>query len=80
MSSLAIELDAVLQQLDHETASRLEQTVRDALVLAQRDASKPAAVDAMGYPLGYFEATEGSFAAEPLEAARELNMQSRESW
>ena len=23
--------------------------------------------DAMGYPAGYFEATEGSFAAEPLE-------------
>lgn len=26
-----------------------------------------AAVDAMGYPIGYFEETYGSFADEPLE-------------
>lgn len=80
MSSLAIELDAVLQQIDHEAAARLEQTVRDALALAKRGASKPAGVDELGYPLGYFEATEGSFAEEPLEAPRELEMQVREPW
>lgn len=80
MSSLAIELDTVLKQVDGETAALLEQAVRDALALAQRGSKSSAAVDQMGYPLGYFKATAGSFADEPLEVARELEMPCRETW
>lgn len=36
--------------------------------------------DARGYPVGYFEATEGSFASEPLECPPDLPLEERESW
>lgn len=36
--------------------------------------------DAMGYPAGYFEATEGSFSTEPLERPADLPLEQRESW
>jgi hypothetical protein len=36
--------------------------------------------DARGYPAGYFEATEGSFATEPLERPADLPLEQRESW
>jgi hypothetical protein len=36
--------------------------------------------DAKGYPAGYFEATEGSFANEPLECPPDLPLEKREPW
>lgn len=39
-----------------------------------------AETDAMGYPAGYFEATEGSFANEPLECPPDLPLEKREPW
>ncbi len=36
--------------------------------------------DSKGYPLGYFEATEGSFVNEPLECPPELLPEEREQW
>jgi hypothetical protein len=80
MSSLAYDLDRILSQLDSETAVLLERTVRDALALAERRAAHATATDALGYPVGYFEATAGSFANEPLEALTELPIETRESW
>jgi hypothetical protein len=80
MSSLACDLDRTLSQLDSETAVLLERTVRDALALAERRAAHTTATDTLGYPVGYFEATAGSFANEPLEAPAELPIETRESW
>lgn len=80
MSSLACDLDKVISRVDSDTAVLLERAVRDALALAERRAGHTGATDALGYPVGYFEATAGSFAQEPLEAPAELPMQSRESW
>jgi hypothetical protein len=80
MSSLAYDLDRILSQLDSETAVLLERTVRDALALAERRAAYATATDALGYPVGYFEVTAGSFANEPLEAPAELPIETRESW
>jgi hypothetical protein len=80
VSPLALDLDRVLGQLDSETAALLERAVRDALALAERRAAAIGSTDALGYPLGYFEATAGSFANEPLEASQELPMQTREAW
>ena len=39
-----------------------------------------AETDAKGYPAGYFEATEGSFANEPLECPPDLPLEKREPW
>ena len=36
--------------------------------------------DALGYPTGYFTATSGSFAGEPLDVPPELPQQRREAW
>lgn len=81
MSSLAIDVDQVLSRLDPDTAQLLERAVRDALALAEHRAANGAvSTDALGYPVGYFEATAGSFANEPLEAPTELPPQTRESW
>jgi hypothetical protein len=80
MNPIASELDSVLRSLDTETAMLLERTVRDALALAERRRASSQAVDAMGYPLGYFEATAGSFASESLEAPAELPLETRETW
>ncbi len=80
MRSLAFDLDRVLARLDIETAALLERAVRDALALAERRGSPAGALDALGYPTGYFEDTAGSFVNEPLEAPPELPMQARELW
>ena len=80
MTSLASDLDGVLGRLDPQTALLLERTVRDALALAERRALDSKPVDALGYPVGFFEATSGSFAHEPLEAPHDLPIQARESW
>jgi hypothetical protein len=77
---LAQDLDRALGQLDSETAVLLERTVRDALALAERRVADGKPVDVLGYPAGYFEATAGSFANEPLEAPSELPMETREAW
>ena len=39
-----------------------------------------AETDARGYPAGYFEATEGSFANERLECPADLPLEKREPW
>lgn len=80
MNALASDLDRMLDRLDGETAVLLEQTVRDALALAERRASFAEATDTLGYPAGYFEATAGSFADEPLEAPADLPLEAREPW
>ena len=68
MNTLARDLDRMLAQLDGETAVLLENAVRDALALAERRSMLAEVKDPLGYPMGYFEATAGSFVDEPLEA------------
>lgn len=50
------------------------------VALAHRQGPCDAETDAMGYPAGYFEATEGNFANEPLDCPPNLPLQKRESW
>ena len=80
MNELASELDRALDRLDGETAALLARAVRDALALAERRAPLAETPTPLGYPAGYFEATAGSFADEPLEAPDELPQQVREPW
>ena len=80
MNPLALELDRIVGQLDPETAVLLERTVRDALALADRRTDRSDVEDALGYPAGYFAATAGTFADEPLEVPTEPPLPTRESW
>ena len=81
MSTVALELDQTLRQLDSDTAALLERAVRDALALAERRTTRHAeTLDRFGYPVGYFEATAGSFANEPLESPTDLPPTTREPW
>ena len=81
MTSLAAEVDRVLNRLDPVTSELFDRAVRNAIALAERTApAEPQAVDAMGYPAGHFEATVGSFANEPLEIAPDLPLAVREGW
>lgn len=68
MSTLTIELAQILGELDNHSARALERLVRDAMELARpAQANGAAAVDARGWPVGYFEQTAGSFAGEPFD-------------
>ncbi len=80
MSPIASDLDSVLQRVDPQTAILLERAVRDSLALAERRHEAQQGVDALGYPVGYFAATSGSFAGEQLEPPPDLPTQLRESW
>jgi hypothetical protein len=80
MNALAYDLATTLDRLDSETAALLEKAVRDSLALAERRSTLAPLTDSLGYPVGYFEATAGSFADELLEAPGELPLETRESW
>ena len=69
MSAIALKLQQTLASLDPADATLLDRLVDDALALVKSRAAKhaPTAVDANGWPVGYFEATAGSFANEPFD-------------
>ena len=75
-----------LEPLHLPEQSRVKVTVEDATASDPRKSpavptdTAPLAADAMGYPVGYFKATAGSFADEPLERPTDLPQESRESW
>lgn len=80
MNGVARELDETLRRLDPGSAAVLEQAVRGVLALATRPASVKGAVDANGYPIGYFEQTAGAFADEPFEVAEDLPPKPIPAW
>jgi hypothetical protein len=80
MHTIAEELNRLLDQLDKQSAARLEQSVRDAVARAVRTATSSYATPTLGYPAGYFEATSGSFAGAPLDRPADLPLETRESW
>ncbi|MDH4475284.1 MAG: hypothetical protein QE274_02320 [Verrucomicrobiaceae bacterium] len=71
MSAIALKLQQTLASLDPADATLLERLVDDALALVQPRAGEldQSAVDANGWPEGYFEATAGAFANEPFDVA-----------
>jgi hypothetical protein len=66
MNTVTAELAQILSELDDRSARHLERLVREAMELA-RPSQANGAVDAQSWPLGYFEQTAGSFAAEPFD-------------
>jgi hypothetical protein len=77
MTQIALELDDRLRRLDARTAEHVESLVREVVALT---GPMELPKDAMGYPPGYFEATAGSFANEPLERPAPLPHEEREDW
>ena len=64
ISSLTLELQTTLKELDSDSATKLERLVRDAIALAKPSKTKPVEVDAKGRPVGYFEKFAGCMAGE----------------
>jgi hypothetical protein len=64
MSTLTQDLQATLEQLDADSASKLERLVRDAMALAQPAKVKSGELDAKGWPVGHFEKYAGCLAGE----------------
>jgi len=73
--AISQELDEILDRVDSQTAALLEKTVRNAVALAVQRTGNVTAKDSMGYPLGYFEATEGCFAGEPFDFPSDLPLE-----
>ncbi len=67
MSTVAVDLQTTLKKLDSDSASKLERLVRDAMELAQSVKAKSGAVDAKGWPVGYWEKFAGCLADEPWD-------------
>ena len=65
MSTLAVDLQATLAEIDADSATKLERLVRDAIELA-RPPNKPelSMIDANGWPVGHFEKYAGSLAGD----------------
>ena len=72
MSGIALKLDQTLSSLDPSRASLLERLVGDALELVS--------VSRTAWPEGYFEATAGSFAGEPLDEPSDAPPSANEPW
>jgi hypothetical protein len=68
MSSISVDLENALARLDPGSAAALERLVRDSLALLETRVVHAQELDTRGWPVGYFDRTEGSFAGEPLEA------------
>jgi hypothetical protein len=64
MNTLPLDLQATLDELDPDAASKLERLVRDAIALAKPSKPKPVEVDAKGWPVGYWEKFAGCMAGE----------------
>lgn len=80
MSTLTADLQATIAELDPDSASKLERLVRDAMALAQPSKAQPVAVDAKGWPVGFFEETAGCFANEPFDFPADLALEPIAHW
>lgn len=69
MSTLTAEITETLNSLDPERAKALERALHD-LLIAVRPApsAKAAAVDANGWPIGYWDSVVGAWADLEFEA------------
>ena len=67
MSTLTSDLQATIEELDPDSAIKLERLVRDAIALARPAKSKAGPVDAHGWPVGHFEKYAGCLAGEEWE-------------
>ena len=69
MSTLTSDLQATIEELDSDSATKLERLVRDAIALVRpfRKTGAAVAVDKNGWPVGHFEKYAGCLAGEDWE-------------
>jgi len=69
MSTLTVDLQTTLKELDSDSATKLERLVRDAMALARpvRKTASAGVVDKNGWPVGHFEKFAGCLAGEQWE-------------
>jgi hypothetical protein len=82
MSGVALELEQTLTRLDNQSATLLEQLVRDALALVQQNgvATSCGPVDAMGWPVGYFKKYAGCLAGDDWQPPNDPPPESSAAW
>jgi hypothetical protein len=82
MSNVALELDQALRQLDAKAATLLEQLVRDALALAQKQdtTADGTPVDSLGWPVGHFEKYAGCLAGDDWQPPADPPPESSPVW
>ena len=74
MNKIAKLLDEKLQSLDPKQAEDLTSIVLEAIEKIEKSGAPT------DWPEGYFEATAGSFADEPLERAAQGELPQRDQW
>ena len=82
MSDVALELKRALDQLPPPSATLLEQLVRDVLALVRQTnpASTNDLVDAMGWPIGFFERYAGCLAGDDWQPPIDPAPASIQAW
>ena len=81
MSTLAVDLQTTLEELSEDSASKLEQLVRDAMALASSAKNPPPIrTDSNGWPAGYFERTFGCLSGLDFEAPDDLPVEPLREW
>lgn len=80
MSSVSLDLQATLKEIDADAASKLERLVRDAIDLAQPSKVKSAEVDEHGWPLGYWDKFAGCLADEPWDLPDDAPAEPAPEW
>ena len=80
MSTVTLDLQATLRELDSDSASKLERLVRDAIDLAQPAKAKPVEVDAKGWPVGHFEKFAGCLAGEEWDPPADPPPEPTQEW
>jgi len=82
MSRVTLELEQALHRLDAQSATLLEQLVRDALALVRERGDRTAhdSVDAMGWPVGHFEKYAGSLAGDDWQPPADPPPEPTPSW
>ena len=80
MSTVALDLQDTLNELDSSSASKLERLVRDAIALARPSMAKPVEIDSKGWPVGHFEKFAGCLADEEWELPNDPPPESIPEW
>ncbi len=81
VSTLVVDLQNTLEELDENSASKLEQLIRDAMALASvTKGAPPTEADSNGWPAQYFERTFGCLTGLDFEAPDDAPAEPLREW
>lgn len=73
-------VELAIAELQNAPESVAREALEFIVALKRRSGSPSGGLDPMGYPVGYFEHTAGSFANEPLERPTQLPLNPAPVW